>query len=43
MIHADGDAYVFDLYINWQDGDWVDDKSHGFGRYYHSNGIVYVG
>jgi len=34
LIHADGDCY---------EGDWVDDKATGFGKYYHTNGAFYEG
>jgi len=34
LIHADGDIY---------EGDWLDDKAHGFGAYIHTNGARYIG
>ena len=26
-----------------QDGDWKDDKAHGKGTYYHTDGALYLG
>ena len=34
MIHADGDVY---------DGEWLDDKAHGYGIYVHLDGATYEG
>ena len=34
MIHADGDVY---------EGNWADDKAHGYGIYTHTDGANYVG
>jgi hypothetical protein len=34
LIHADGDIY---------EGEWKDDKAHGFGVYQHSDGAKYEG
>ena len=34
MIHADGDIFQ---------GQWVDDKAHGSGKYIHYEGAVYEG
>jgi hypothetical protein len=34
LIHADGDAY---------DGEWNDDRAHGYGIYYHTDGAKYEG
>jgi len=34
LIHADGDVY---------EGDWLDDKAHGYGIYCHLDGAKYEG
>lgn len=34
MIHSDGEVY---------EGEWVNDKAHGFGVYLHSDGSRYEG
>lgn len=33
-MHADGDIY---------EGEWLNDKAHGRGKYKHSNGATYEG
>ena len=33
-MHADGDVY---------EGEWVDDKANGKGKYFHANGANYDG
>jgi len=34
LIHADGDVY---------EGDWVNDKAEGYGKYTHLDGATYEG
>jgi len=34
LFHADGDIY---------EGEWLDDKAHGFGVYTHTDGAKYEG
>ena len=34
LIHADGDVY---------EGEWLNDKAHGYGVYHHMDGAVYKG
>lgn len=34
MIHSDGETY---------EGEWKDDKTHGFGIYVHLDGAKYEG
>jgi hypothetical protein len=34
LIHADGDVY---------EGNWIEDKAHGYGTYTHLDGAIYKG
>lgn len=34
LIHSDGDVY---------EGDWKNDKAHGYGKYIHMDGAQYIG